>query len=161
DGQRDVLFALPEDQLAQVKLGQAVTVKAWGSQATQLGTVHEIAASADPVTRTFSVRVALKDASAPLGSTVSVYLSPHASATQAITLPTTAIRQEAGKTAVWVLDTATMTVKSTPIEVASVQGNEVVVSAGLSVGQIIVAAGVHVLSPGQKVTVFQPTGAKP
>ncbi|NBX56409.1 MAG: efflux RND transporter periplasmic adaptor subunit, partial [Betaproteobacteria bacterium] len=83
DGQRDVLFALPEDQLAQVKLGQAVTVKAWGSQATQLGTVHEIAASADPVTRTFSVRVALKDASAPLGSTVSVYLSPHASATQA------------------------------------------------------------------------------
>jgi RND family efflux transporter MFP subunit len=161
DGQRDVLFAVPEDKLSQVKLGQTVQVQTWGSQATQTAVVHEIAASADPVTRTFPVRVALKDATAPLGSTVSVLLSPQAAAAQVITLPTTAIRQEAGKTSVWVLDTATMTVKSTVIEVASVQGNEVVVSSGLSVGQQVVAAGVHVLTPGQKVTVYQPAGTKP
>jgi RND family efflux transporter MFP subunit len=161
DGQRDVLFAVPEDKLSQVKVGQTVHIQSWGSQATQTAVVHEIAASADPVTRTFSVRVALKDTTAPLGSTVSVMLSPQVAATQVITLPTTAIRQEAGKTSVWVLDTATMTVKSTPIEVASVQGNEVVVSSGLSVGQQVVAAGVHVLTPGQKVTVYQPAGTKP
>ncbi len=160
-GQRDVLFAVPEDTLAQVKTGQTVSVQPWGNQASLAATVYEIAASADPMTRTFSVRAALKDATAPLGSTVSVALSSAMATPQAITLPTTAIRQEAGKTSVWVLDTATMTVKSTVIEVASVQGNEVVVSAGLTVGQQIVAAGVHVLSPGQKVTVYQPTGGKP
>jgi len=160
-GQRDVLFAVPEDRLAQVKAGQTVRVQPWGSQSPLAGSVYEIAASADPMTRTFSVRAALKDATAPLGSTVTVMLSPQVAAAQVITLPTTAIRQEAGKTSVWVLDTATMTVKSTAIEVSSLQGNEVVVSSGLSVGQQIVATGVHVLSPGQKVTVYQPTGAQP
>jgi hypothetical protein len=39
-----------------------------------------------------------------------------------------------------------------------VDGNEVVVSSGLQPGQKVVSAGVHVLSPGQKVTVY---GAAP
>ena len=40
-------------------------------------------------------------------------------------------------------------------------GNEAVVNSGLQAGQQVVVAGVHVLSPGQKVTMFQPVGTKP
>jgi len=53
-----------------------------------------------------------------------------------------------------------MTVKSQEIQVTTADGNEVVVNSGLQSGQVVVA-GVHVLSPGQKVTLFQPVGTKP
>jgi multidrug efflux pump subunit AcrA (membrane-fusion protein) len=46
--------------------------------------------------------------------------------------------------------------------IATADGNDVVVSQGLQPGMKVVAAGVHVLSPGQKVTVYQekPVSAK-
>ena len=160
EGQRDAVFAVPEDQVGQLQTGQALKVKFWGQEALQDATVHEIAASADPVTRTFSVRAALKDSRAALGSTLTVLLNSSLQ-TQAINLPTTAIRQEGGQTSVWVYDPATMTVRSQAVEVATIQGNEVMVKSGLQVGQQVVAAGVHVLSPGQKVAVYQMPGAKP
>jgi hypothetical protein len=54
-----------------------------------------------------------------------------------------------------VLDKGSMTVKSQPVQVATADGNEAVIGAGLQPGMTIVSAGVHVLSPGQKVTIWQ------
>jgi hypothetical protein len=45
-------------------------------------------------------------------------------------------------------------VSSQIVQVATAEGNEVVIASGLKPGQQIVSAGVHVLSPGQKVTVY-------
>jgi multidrug efflux pump subunit AcrA (membrane-fusion protein) len=55
-----------------------------------------------------------------------------------------------------------MTVKLQPVVIATADGNDVVVSQGLVAGMQVVAAGVHVLAPGQKVTVYQdkPAAAK-
>lgn len=163
DGPRDVLFAVPEDKVAGLQRGQGVQVKFWGSEEMHKASVYEIAASADPITRTFGVRVALNAAvTAPLGSTVTVSIETNPSLSlQKIKLPTSALRQEGGKTMVWVLDMATMTVKSQEIQVTTADGNEAVVNSGLQAGQQVVVAGVHVLSPGQKVTLFQPVGSKP
>ena len=163
DGPRDVLFAVPEDKVASLQRGQHVQVKFWGSEEQHKASVHEIAASADPVTRTFSVRVALMgQVTAPLGSTATVSMESNtATSVQKIKLPTSALRQEGGKTMVWVLDMATMTVTSQEIQVTTADGNEAVVNSGLQAGQQVVVAGVHVLSPGQKVTLFQPVGSKP
>ena len=72
-----------------------------------------------------------------------------------IKLPTSALRQEGKGTAVWVLDKATMTVKTQPVQIATADGNEAVVAAGLQPGMTVVSAGVHVLAPGQKVTIWQ------
>ena len=116
-----------------------------------------MAASADPVTRTFGVKVAIDSRSAPpLGSTVSVL--PQALArngTPVIKLPTSAFRQDGQTSAVWVLDSASMTVRLQPVQIATADGNEVVVAAGLQPGMQVVVAGVHVLSPGQKVTMYK------
>lgn len=163
DGPRDVLFAVPEDKVVGLQKSQKVQVKFWGSQDMFEASVYEIAASADPVTRTFGVRVALAgQVSAPLGSTVSVIVGQgQTAATSKIKLPTSALRQEGGKTMVWVLDMTTMTVRSQEIQVTTADGNEAVVNSGLQAGQQVVVAGVHVLSPGQKVTLFQPTGTQP
>lgn len=72
-----------------------------------------------------------------------------------IKLPTSALRQEGGATAVWVLDPKSLTLPSQPVQVATADGNEAVIAAGLQPGMLVVSAGVHVLSPGQKVTIYQ------
>jgi multidrug efflux system membrane fusion protein len=48
-----------------------------------------------------------------------------------------------------------MTVRSQPVQVATADGNEAVIASGIAPGMMVVAAGVHVLSPGQKVTIYQ------
>jgi RND family efflux transporter MFP subunit len=157
DGPRDVVFAVPEDKVSSLKLGQSVKVKAWGGEQLASAKLNEMSASADPVTRTFAIKAALQDMRVPLGSTATVILDGEP-VTAAMLLPTSAIRQEAGKTSVWVLDPASMTVRSQVVEVSGVQDNAVTVSGGLQPGQQVVAAGVHVLSPGQKVTYFKSAG---
>jgi len=121
------------------------------------GKVREVSASADPSTRTYPVKVALDTREPPLlGATV--YVQPQGlggSVVQVIKLPTSALRQEGKGSAVWVLDKASMTVKSQTIQIATADGNEAVIAAGLQPGMLVVSAGVHVLSPGQKVTIYQ------
>lgn len=157
DGARDVVFAVPEDKVVKIKLGSAVTVRAWASQAVAQAKVREISASADPVTRTFTVKAALASADAwPLGSTVvAVAQALDRSGPVFVKLPTSALQHDGDTAAVWLVERASMTVRLQPIAIATADGNEVVVASGLQPGMEVVVAGVHVLSPGQKVTIYQ------
>jgi membrane fusion protein, multidrug efflux system len=155
DGPRDAVFSVPEDQVALMKPGMGVTVKAAGRSLK--GVLREVGSSADPATRTFLVKVTLPTADAPaLGSTLSVLLADTASQQQGVLkLPTSALRQEGQATTVWVLEPASMTVKAHTIQIGALDGNEVVVASGLQPGMQVVATGVHVLSAGQKVTIYE------
>ena len=161
DGARDVVIAVPEDKITRLQPGQPVQVRAWSTGESLPGTVREVAASADPVTRTFTVKVKIDPATAPpLGSTVHVV--PQALAAkglQAIKLPTTALRQEGQATAVWVYEADKGTVRSQVVQVATADGNDAVIVGGLTPGMQVVSTGVHVLTPGQKVVVFQQKSA--
>ncbi|GAB4401515.1 MAG: efflux RND transporter periplasmic adaptor subunit [Rhodoferax sp.] len=157
DGPRDAVFALPEDKAFAVNVGSAVQVQRWGSGTTVHATVRERGASADPVTRMFTLRASLPAGlDWPLGSTLTVW--PDAvqhSGAAVLKLPTSALWQQGQGTAVWVFDAATGTVKAQPVKVATADGNDVVLAEGLTPGQQVVVAGVHVLSPGQKVLVYK------
>jgi membrane fusion protein, multidrug efflux system len=159
DGARDVVFAIPEDAVgsARALLGRegALRVKLWGSTTEFPASLRELAAAADPATRTFQAKADLGQATAQLGQTASVLieLPRQAGVTK---VPLTALMQEQGKTAVWVVDKASMSVKVQPVTVAGAEGNTVVIAAGLSPGQEVVTAGVHVLTAGQKVKFYQP-----
>ncbi|MCZ8251873.1 MAG: efflux RND transporter periplasmic adaptor subunit [Hylemonella sp.] len=157
DGGRDAVFAVPEDKLGLMRDGSAVDVRVWPGQTLLAGKVREVSASADPVTRTYQVKVGLQGRELPpLGATVTVQPKvKNGDRPQAIKLPTSALRQDGQATAVWVLDPRTMTVSSQPVQIATADGNEAVVAAGLQEGQQVVAAGVHVLSPGQKVMLWR------
>ncbi len=159
DGARDAVFAVPEDRVAGFRALQgragALRVRPWGGSATLPATVREVAAAADPATRTFQVKADLGAAPAQLGQTVTVLVDlPRLEGIAK--LPLTALMQQQGRTAVWLLDRPSMTVKVQPVEVGGAEGNEVIVTAGLSPGQTVVTAGVHVLTPGQKVTLYEP-----
>lgn len=158
DGARDAVFSVPEDRVAGVKPGAPVRIRAWAHNAELKGRVREVAASSDPVTRTYLVKVAIEGKAPPLGATVyaTVEAGGAVAGAPVIKLPTSALRQEGQGTTVWVLDKASMTVRPQPIQVLTADGNEVVVGAGLSPGMQVVSAGVHVLSPGQKVSIYEP-----
>jgi RND family efflux transporter MFP subunit len=162
DGPRDVVFSVPEDKVAGIKLGMQVKVRGWAQDAqaaSAVAKVREVSASADPATRTYQVKLALdgKTPAPPLGATM--YVLPEGlggvQGMPVIKLPTTALRQEGQASAVWLLDKASMTVKSQIVQIATADGNEAVIAAGLQPGMLVVSAGVHVLSPGQKVTIYQ------
>jgi len=156
DGARDVVFAVPEDRAGLIAVGSPVTVRGWAGGPELAGTVREVAASADSVTRTYAIKVAIDPASAPpLGATV--YARPQALSqvgAPVIKLPTSALWREGQGSAVWVLDRASMTVRPQPVQVATADGNQAVIAQGLAPGMLVVAAGVHVLAPGQKVTIY-------
>jgi len=161
EGPRDAVFAVPEHVVGRLKLGQKMSASVGNTNQVVQGQVREIGASADPVTRTFTVKLGLvKAESLPLGITLNVH-APQLAGSQpdVIKVPTNALRQEGAQTAVWVFDPQTSTVTSQAVQVATADGNEVVIAAGLKPGQQIVSTGVHVLSPGQKVSVYNANAA--
>jgi RND family efflux transporter MFP subunit len=165
DGARDVVFAVPEDAAAGARLwlGRpgAIRVRPWGGGASMPATVREVAAAADPTTRTFLVKADVAAAPVQLGQTMTAVVDlPRRDGV--IKLPLTAVMRQQGQTAVWVLDRAAMTVKVQAVVVAGADGNDVMVASGLAPGVIVVTAGVHTLTPGQKVKLYEgdaPTAA--
>ena len=161
DGPRDVVFAVPEDQLPifrslQGKPG-AVTVTLWGGKEPIPAAIREVAAAADPASRTFQVKADVPDGTAELGQTATVHVEL-APADGKLRLPLQAVAGQGNQSYVWVLDKATMTVHQQPVVVLRPEGDNLVLDRGLKSGDTVVTAGAHVLTPGQQVTLYvEPT----
>ena len=165
DGPRDVVFSVPEDKVDLVKTLAAqpgrFNVRLWGAGDAQLpASIREISAAADPATRTFLIKADIGAAAVNgtrLGQTATVLMAlPQVAGVTK--LPLSALREEQGRSAVWLVDRASMTLKSQDVQLAGADGNDAVITAGLVPGQIVVTAGVHVLSPGQKVKFYVDPG---
>jgi len=162
DGPRDVVFSVPEDAIDALRprLGKegALRVRLWATGAQMPATVREIGAAADPVTRTFQVKADLGAQPVRLGQTATVLieLPPPDGVAR---LPLTAVAERQGGHAVWVVDRSEMTVKSRPVTLAGADGNDLVVKGGVTPGELVVTAGVHVLTEGQKVQLLGAGGA--
>lgn len=156
-GEKEVVVNSPESQVARFKPGQAVAVSLWADPSTVFpGRVREIAGGADPVTRTYAVRVSAPTApsGAQLGMTASVLFNSSVDPTLVL-LPLSALAREGANAAVWVVDPATGRVKMRTVAVGQFREDGVTVTAGLHPGDIVVTAGVHKLRPDQQVRVAQ------
>jgi len=161
DGPRDAVFSVPEDlgQTMRPLVGKPGAIKArrWGSTEWVPATVREVAAAADPVTRTYLVKADLgKAVGFDLGQSASVAFNTPLRVAGGVRVPLHALTERGGQSTVWVLDGQSMTVKPQPVITAEITGNIVLIARGLAVGQEIVTAGAHTLSPGQKVRRYQP-----
>lgn len=152
EGGRDAVFDVPErllraappDPLVEVVLTSDPSVSATGR-------VREVAPQADPVTRTFRVRVGLIDPSPALllGSSVAGTVS--LGAPDGIALPASALVERDGGMAVFVFDEATGLVELRPVRVARFDLASVLIEDGIAAGETVVTAGVQALRPGQRV----------
>ena len=153
-GEAEVAIAVPESQLAGLKVGAPAAVTLWVERAPLRGRLRELAPVADPASRTYAARISLADADATvaLGMTASVRFEKDAPAV--LTVPLAALFQQGAQPAVWVVG-GDDTVALRPVAVAAYGDAGAVIADGLQAGERIVAAGVHKLSAGQKVRTVQ------
>lgn len=163
DGPRDVVFSVPEDMGPTVRslMGKPGALKArrWGTQDWVPVTLREVAAATDPLTRTYLVKADVGRAGFELGQTATVGMNAPVRAAQGVRVPVNALAERGGKSVLWVLDGKTMTVNPVEVTTKDITGNLILVSQGIQPGQEIVTAGVHVLTPGQKVRRYQAPNA--
>ena len=154
---KEVAFSVPEDRVDALRKARRAQVTLWALPGrTYDATVREVAAAADPATRTYAVRLTLKqdDADVRLGMTAVVRIELGAD-DKAVHLPLSALAQRDGKSFVWVVDEKAMTVQETPVTLAGPSGTEVLIAQGLTPGQRVVTAGANLLQPGQKVKLLE------
>ncbi|RWI98631.1 efflux RND transporter periplasmic adaptor subunit [Mesorhizobium sp.] len=152
DGEKEVLIAVPEMDIAGFRPGKEVKASFWSDEALTLdGKVREVAGSADPQSRTFAVRVSLpNDPRVLLGMTANVAATVGSKA-QLVSVPLTAMAEKDGKHIVWTVDRASDTVHPRPIKVANFTADGVAVAEGLKQGDVVVAAGTQFMTDNLKV----------
>jgi RND family efflux transporter MFP subunit len=157
---RDAVFNVPA-RLLEAKAGNPVVRVALAEApgVSAIGRIREVAPQADPVTRTFQVRVGLQDPpeAMRLGSTV--VGSIETASAVIMSIPATALTQSGTSPAVWIVDPAQSTVSLRPIDILRFDPDHVIVSQGLVPGETIVAGGVQALHPGQRVAPLPPAAS--
>jgi RND family efflux transporter MFP subunit len=154
---RDAVFDVPAQLLRSASTDPQVTVRLTDDPSvTTIGRVREISPQADPVTRTFQVRVGLTNPPPAmlLGSTVTGTVQLETA--PVIAIPASALTEVNRQPAVWIVDPASQTVSMRNVELLRHDPGTVVISHGLDTGDIVVTAGVQALHPGQKVRLLGP-----
>ena len=149
---RDAVFEVPESVLRGSVPEAPITVTLNGDPtATVKGRVREVSPQADPVTRTFRVRVGLTNPGEAfrLGAAVTGSISPEDIGEVAI--PASAIVGTGADAAVWVVEPKTKTVTLRKLLVLRSDPAKAIIGKGLEAGDLVVTAGARQLRQGQPV----------
>jgi len=156
--EKDAVFAIAESAFEGRSAGERPEVVALllsNPSVSAEGVVREISPVADPATRTFQVRVTLKDPPEQMRFGGSVVGRVKASTAPVVVLPGSALFDKGGRPAVWVVDPARGSLRLRPVTVARYETDRVVVGEGLAKGDVVVTAGVNRLREDQKVRVSE------
>jgi membrane fusion protein, multidrug efflux system len=148
----DAIFDVPASLMRKVMPDAEIKIALSDDPSVHtIGRVREVAPQADPVTRSYKVKVGLTEwpAAMRLGATVTGRTQMRAP--DGIELPATALTSVNNQPAVWVVDRNSEQVLLRPVDVQRQDSNSMVVTHGLQGGEFVVTAGVHALRPGQKV----------
>lgn len=150
DGEREVVIGVPEQAVTDIKVGQAATVSLWSQPDTRFaGTVREISPAADQ-SRTFKVKVALREnnANIQLGQSARVFLTRQAH--QGLYVPLSSVSATEQQAFVLVLQPDS-TVRQVPVSLGAYGRDSVPVLSGLQPQDYVVMGGVHLLRDRQKI----------
>jgi RND family efflux transporter MFP subunit len=150
-GEKEILVHLPEVEFSRFHsaAGFTVTLNALPDK-NYHGSLRELAGAADPATRTYAARIAVKNADAAMRLGMSATIKMQSAGDLAIRLPLVAVVSRDGKPSVWQVDGAGI-VHATPIAIGGIEGNTVRVASGLNSGSTVVVAGASLLRDGEKV----------
>jgi len=159
-GAIDVVCDLPENALAGLHAGVAAQVALPAVPGhTYTAHVRELAAAADPQSRTWRVNLTLDhpDAAVRLGMTADVTLPAGAAQAGAttFTVPATALFHDGDAPALWIVRSDDV-LELRRIAVSRYDARTITVSSGLADGERIVLQGVHTVNAGEKVRPVPP-----
>jgi len=163
DERFEVSFLAPSGTFRSLTVGQPVEIKVADMPAVKLeGEIEELGAKAEQVSA-FPVVVRLKNNLPGLNAGMSVEVAveePLIDSASGFLMPLSVLVPQGGKdlqrvATVFVYDRANSTVKRREITVGGVRDNQLIVTAGLDVGDLVASAGVSYLVDGQKVKLLQ------
>jgi len=161
DGEREVLFALPEQRIKDVRIGQPAMVELWSQPGMPFGgRIRELSATADPLSRTYAVRVAL-DAVAPappLGQSVQVWLEVDENRLPSLSVPLPAVFAENSSPYVWVFNRKQSRVKRRAVLIDRYDESQAAILEGLQADDWVVTSGVQMLVEDQQVRALDRSG---
>jgi RND family efflux transporter MFP subunit len=152
--EKDAVFAIAESVFGQHKPEERpeLVVSLLSNPAVSAeGVVREVSPVADAATRTYQVKVALKNPPEQMRFGASVQGRLKTETAPVIVLPGSALFDKGGKPAVWVFDKAKGVVVLRPVTVVRYETDSVIIGGGLAAGDIVVTAGVNRLREGQNV----------
>jgi RND family efflux transporter MFP subunit len=153
--EKEIHIDIPEQRVAGIDLHQKVSVTLWADGNRRItARIREIAAAADPASRTYRVKATLLEGQdeARLGKTATVWIPVTPS--PRIAVPLSAVftpQNEPGRPRVWLVDEQAGTVRSVPVQLGEALDGERIVVVGVVSGQLVVSAGVQRLAEGQAV----------
>jgi RND family efflux transporter MFP subunit len=160
-GDTDVILDAAADDLGRIVFGQTASVTFPAVPGRRFeARVREVAPAADPQSRTYRVKLTLKEPGAAVrfGMTGDAVLSATAAAGDApvFKVPATAIFHQGRDPAVWVIRSSDSTLELRPVAVSGYRERTAIVTHGLSDGDTVVLAGVHTVYAGQHVKQAKP-----
>ncbi|KVT04120.1 efflux RND transporter periplasmic adaptor subunit [Burkholderia ubonensis] len=163
-GDLDIVCDVSERDLRDLSVGRTAHVSLTALPGKVLDArVREVAAAADPQSRTWRVKLTLLSPGPDVrsGMTASVtFDGAAAAADRAITLPATALFHRGEAPAVWVVRKGSDTLELRPVTVGRYDERTVTVTSGLADEDCVVMQGVHTVSAGQHVRVVPPLHAE-
>lgn len=157
--EQEIQIDIPEHRVSEIKPQQDVSVTLWADGDKRIkACIREIAAAADPVSRTYRVKAALLEGQEQvrLGMTATVWIASNTPPSRSVPLSAVFTPQNhPERPCVWLVDERNATVKAAPIQVGAALPGERVAITGLAAGQLIVSAGVNRLIEGQNVRLPQ------
>src|SRR3954463_496715 len=150
-GPREAVVALPETIRPAIDSVAEASVYGAAEEWRYTARLRQLSDAADAQPRTYEARSVLagEAAAAPLGATVTIRLPSQTSEPQ-VQVALGAVLDDGRKTGVWILDSATSTVRFRPIKLVRVTDETAVIS-GLNSGDAIVSLGAHLLQEGARV----------
>jgi RND family efflux transporter MFP subunit len=150
---KDGAFNIAETALLDHR-NEGAEVIVWPLSNPQLtieGVVREISPVADATTRTYTVKVTLKNPPPTIRFGMSIGGRWKGSPALVVSLPLSVVFEKNGSPAVWVFDQQSGSAMLRPVTVARYEADTVLIAGGLAKGDIVVTAGINTLREGQKV----------
>jgi RND family efflux transporter MFP subunit len=153
---RDALFDTSDPQALTDISDTSFTVSLLSDPSVQAqGTLRDVSPQADPQTRTWRVRVTLKDPPQSLALGASVQVGWQREGKSSIVLPASALTRQGDRPAVFVVDRKHLRVALRPVSLGAFTVADISVTGGIQPGDTVVTAGVSKLRDGEKVTLLE------
>lgn len=149
--EKEVALAIPESRLAEARKASHIAVGLWAQPELHLkGELRELAAAADPMTRTYAARIRIIDAPAALqlGMTARVAFTADGRSAHCL-VPLTAVVDQGSGPQVWVVTDGKAVPR--PVTVGRFGEDGATIVAGLAPGELVIVTGQRRLAEGQPV----------
>ena len=150
DGDREVVIGAPEQAMTELKVGQPAWITLWSQPEQKYAAyVREISPAADQ-SRTFSVKVALREAqpSIQLGQSARVFFNN--TQHDVLSVPLSSVSANHQQAYVWVVN-PNQTIHKVAVSLGAYGRDSVPVLSGLNANDYVGVGGVHLLHEQQKI----------